>query len=346
MKTIREINVSNKRVLVRCDFNVPQDQEGNISDDFRIRQSLQTIKYLMDSGSKIILMSHLGEPGGQVVENLKLDKIKGRLSELLGIEVKGSPDCAGEQAKKESANLKPGEILLLQNLRFYKGETENDEKFAQKLSENGEIYVNDAFGVCHRAHASVSAIAKFLPSFAGLLLEKEISALDRILQNPEKPMVAVIGGKKVETKTKVIDKLSEKADFVIVSGLIKKEAQEKNIIFRFPEKIIGPESDLAALDINQNAVNLFKEKILSSKTVLWNGPFGKFEDENYKSGTLEIAKAIIQSNAFSVVGGGETVEFLSREGIISKFSHVSTGGGAMLSYLAGETLPGIAALEK
>ena len=220
--------------------------------------------------------------------------------------------------------------MLLENLRFHKEETDNNLDFAKKLSYLGDIYVNDAFGVCHRDNASITGVPQFLPHCAGLLLEKEIESLDKVMKNPEKPMVAIVGGKKVETKSKFINNISKVADFVIVSGLIAKEVEEKNIKFKFPEKIIAPAGQLDGLDINEESIKIFQEKILQAKTVLWNGPFGKFEDKKYAKGTLAIANAIIESGAFSVVGGGETVEFLNKQGMIDKFSHVSTGGGAML----------------
>ncbi|MCX6720176.1 MAG: phosphoglycerate kinase [Candidatus Staskawiczbacteria bacterium] len=345
MKTLKDVSVINKRVLVRCDFNVPLDEKGNILDDYRIQKTLTTIKYLIENKARVILMSHLGEPGGKVVEDLKMDKVAEKLAEYLGFPIEKEDDCVGPDAENESKKLEPGKLLLLENLRFHKEETENDLEFAKKLSYLGDIFVNDAFGVCHRAHASVALVPTLLPSCAGLLLEKEIESLDKILKNPEKPMVAIVGGTKVSTKSKFIDNISKTADTVIVSGLIAKEVAEKNIKFSFPEKIIAPVGQLDALDINEESIKIFQDKILSAKTVLWNGPFGKFEDEKYAKGSLAIAKAIVKSGAFSVVGGGETVEFIAKNGMIDKFSHVSTGGGAMLSYLSGDPLPGITALN-
>jgi phosphoglycerate kinase len=346
LKTLKDFNFSGKRVLVRCDFNVPLAENGNILDDFKIKETLPTIEYLISRSSKIVLMSHLGEPEGKIVPILKLDKIQERLMEYLDFSITKAPDCIGSEIEKYTFGLNPGEILLLENLRFHKEETENDENFSKELSKLGDIYINDAFGACHRAHASIMGLPKYLPSGIGFLLEKEIKNLNKILEDPKKPLVAIIGGKKVETKVKFIDKISEKADFVIISGLIKKEAQNKKIAFKYKEKIVAPFDSLSGFDIDEKTRELFKEKILAAKTILWNGPFGKTEDKKYSKGTLVIANAIIESEAFSVVGGGETVEFLNREGLISKFSHVSTGGGAMLAYLAGEQLPGLKALEK
>lgn len=344
-KTLKDINVINKRVLVRCDFNVPLDKKGNILDDFRIKQTLPTIQYLMEEQAKIILMCHLGEPDGKIVPELKVDKIAERLSHYLNFSVAKADDCIGPEIESEAKALGYGGVLLLENLRFHKEETDNDFEFAKKLSYLGEIYVNDAFGVCHRDQASVTGVPQLLPKCAGLLLKKEIDAMDKVLENPEKPMVAIVGGKKVETKAKFIDNISKVADFVIVSGLIAKEIMEKNIKFEQPQKIVVPVGKLDALDIDKESIKIFQNKIRQAKTVLWNGPFGKFEEQKYAKGSLAIAEAIIDSKAFSVVGGGETVEFLNKQGMIDKFSHVSTGGGAMLSYLAGDKLPGIEALD-
>lgn len=345
MQTIRNIDVAGKRVLVRCDFNVPLNEQGNILDDFRIQQTLPTIKYLIGRMAKVILMCHLGEPEGKVVPNLKTDKVAERLSEYLNFSVGKVDDCVGREIEDNSNNLTGGGVLMLENLRFHKEETEANTEFAKEISKLGDIYVNDAFGVCHRNNASITELPKLLPSYAGLLLEKEVITFENILNSPQKPMVAVVGGKKVETKAKFIDNISIVADYVIISGLIAQEVALKNIQFAFPDKIVQPTGDLGALDINDESIEIFKEKIAQAKTILWNGPFGRFEDVEYSKGTLAIAKAIIDSGAYSVVGGGETVEFLAKQGMIDKFSHVSTGGGAMLSYLAGENLPGLEALN-
>lgn len=346
MKTLKDFDFNNKRVLVRCDFNVPLSETGQILDDFRIKEALPTIKYLIDSNARVVIMAHLGEPEGKVVEILKLDNVAQKLSELLGMPVQKADDCVGQDVKDKVENLKSGEVLLLENLRFHIEETKNDENFAKELSLLCDIYVNEAFSVCHRAHASIVGVPKFLPSCAGLLLEKEILNLNKAMENPEHPMTAIVGGRKVETKAKFIDKISEVADFVITSGLIKKEILEKNIQLKFPEKIVAPKNNLDGKDINKETAEIFKSTILKSKTIIWNGPVGKIEDENYKKGTLQIANAIIESKAFSVVGGGETVEFIKSENLMDKFSHVSTGGGAMLAYLSGDKLPGFTALEK
>lgn len=346
MKTVRDFDFRNKRVLVRCDFNVPLDDKGNILDDFRIKKTVPTIEYLIEKGAKVILMSHLGRPEGKVAEEFRLTPVQDKLMEYLDVSVTKAPDCVGSEIEKWTKSMQPGEVLLLENLRFHKEEEENDENFSRELSRLGDIYINDAFGASHRAHASIVGITKFLPSGAGLLLEKEIMCLAKLSTNPAKPMVAVIGGKKVEDKSKAIDRISEVADFVLVSGLIKKEVDGKGLKFKYPEKIIGPVDETGGgKDVGQETVKLFRDKILKAKTVFWNGPLGKIEEEEFSKGTEELVGAIIDSQAYSVVGGGETVEFVNRLGLGEKFSHLSTGGGAMLEFLSGEELPGIKVLE-
>jgi len=349
MRSLSDFNIYNKRVLVRCDFNVPLDKKGNILNDFRIKKTLPTLDYLRENKAKIILMSHLDDPGGKVVSYLKMNKIAKRLSEYLVAPVLKADECIGPEVESLSYQLKPGETLLLENLRFYPGETAGDIEFAQKLSFLGDIYINEAFSVCHRDHASVTGIPRFLPSGVGFLLEKEIEILKKVLSRPERPMIALVGGKKVETKVQFINKILEVADLVIVNNLIASEIEEKNIALKYPQKIIKPiikGEDVKPFDLNNETIKFFCEKIRQAKTILWNGPFGKFEERCYKKGTREIAKAIIESTAFSVVGGGETIEFLSQEGLIDKFNHVSTGGGAMLSFIAGEKMPGLEAIER
>lgn len=331
MKTLKDFDFNNKKVLVRTDFNVPLSEQGEILDDFRIRETLPTIKYLISKGAQVILMSHLGSPGGKFVKELQMKPVAERLTELLGRPV--SPGL-------------PVGVELLENLRFNPGEEQNDENFARELAEKGEIYINDAFGACHRAHASIVGVPKFLPSGAGFLLEKEITSLTKVSVSPEKPLVAVIGGAKVETKVGVIDKISEKADFVLISGLIGKGVIGQKIALRHPEKIVFPVDETGGgKDVGPETVKLFKEKIAKARTIFWNGPLGKIEDEEFALGTKEIAKAIAQSQAFTVVGGGETVEFITKLGLMEKFSHVSSGGGAMLAFLSGEKLPGLEALK-
>ena len=346
IKKLEDFKVENKRVLVRCDFNVPLDEQGNILDNFRIIQTLPTINYLIKNKAKIILMSHLGDPNGEVVPTLKLDKVQEELAKHLAVPVTKAPDCIGYEVESYSYGLNPGEILLLENLRFHQGEKTNDPEFAHELFKLGDIYINDAFGVCHRAHASVVGLPMLMANKGvGLLLEKEIRTLEKIMQKPKRPMLAIVGGKKVETKANLIQNILNFSDSVIVSGLIKQEIDKTGMKFNHHDKLVGPidaiEVEGKQPDIGPKSVELFKKSIRKAKTIFWNGPFGMIEKEEYAKGTTEIAKAIAKSWSFSVVGGGETVEFLAKIGLTSKFDHVSTGGGAMLSFLSGEQLVGL-----
>ena len=351
MKTVRDFNVKGKKVLVRCDFNVPLNEKKEILDDFRIRKTIPTIEYLIKNGAKIILISHLGRPvsNESQISEYSLRPVVLKLEQLLNQGVEFLDDCVGEKVESKVEEIKPGGIVLLENLRFHKEEKENNFKFAKSLAELGDIFINDAFGVSHRVHASIVGIPKFLPSGIGFLFEKEIKSLDKIIKNPEKPLIAIIGGKKVETKAGVINKISEIADFILIGHLIQKEISEKKITIIHSLKILKPidnsNKDNNSFDIGPKTINLFKEKIKGAKTIFWSGPLGKIEEKNFQTGSREIAKAIIESGAFSVVGGGETVEFLNEIKMTEKFNHVSTGGGAMLQYLAGEELPGLKALE-
>ena len=359
LRTLKDFSFGNKRVLVRCDFNVPLDEEGNIAkktlssslssfppepkilDDFRIKQTLPTIEYLIGKGAKVILMSHLGRPEGKVVESLKLTPIQNRLMEYLDVSVTKAPDCVGEEIEKLSREMQPGEILLLENLRFHKEEEENSDSFAKKLAKLGDIYINDAFSVCHRNHASIVGILKYLPAGAGFLLEKEVKVLSQIIKEPKRPLVVIIGGSKVEDKAKVAERFSEIANFLLLGNLIA----EERIKEKKSKKIFFPTDSKKNLDIGEKTIKIFKEKIFKARTIFWAGPLGKIEEKKYQKGTREIAKAIIDSGAFSVIGGGDTVEFVNKIGLIEKFSHVSVGGGAMLAFLVGEKLPGLEALR-
>ncbi|MFA5878451.1 MAG: phosphoglycerate kinase [Candidatus Staskawiczbacteria bacterium] len=350
MKTIRDFNVKNKRVLVRCDFNVPVDEQGNILDDFKIRQTLPTIQYLQKNKARIILMSHLGEPEGQAVPSLTMDKVQERLVALLKSPVVKAPDCIGYEIDKYTYGLVPGDIFLLENLRFHKEEKENNSEFAKSLARLGDFYVNDAFGACHRPHASIVGVPQYIEGGIGLLVEKEIQNLEKLLKYPEKPMVAVIGGNKIETKAGVVNKISENADVVLVSTLIKEGIEKTGVALSHPEKIVGPVDDIIfegkKLDIGPQSVKLFCKKIKKAKTIFWNGPFGMTEKEEFANGTTKIAKAIAKKwFCFKVVGGGETIEFLTKLGLAKKFNHISTGGGAMLYFLSGEELPGLGVLK-
>ncbi len=345
MKTLTDFDVAGKRVLVRCDFNVPLDKEGGILDDSKLKDALPTLNYLREHEAKIIILTHLGEPEGQVVERLTLDVVKDALEKLLGIAIKKTDDCIGKEVTKAVEHMNAGEVLLLENVRFHKEETKNNPAFAKELASLGDLYINEAFDVCHRAHASVAGVAQFLPHGAGLALQKEVEVLRHIMQHPKRPMVAIIGGAKVATKAAFVDGFCAFADLVIVNGLIKQELISKKIPLVTPEKVFGPKENLDGLDLSPQDTERIVEQILHAKTIFWNGPFGKFEEEQYKKGTLAIANAIIKSGAFSVVGGGETIAFLHQEGMLDKFSHVSTAGGAMLEFLSGQELPGLKALE-
>lgn len=384
MKFIRDINVANKRVLVRVDFNVSLKKNGDILDDFKIRATLPTIEYLINGNAKIILISHLKDPAKG--ERFSLQPVADRLAELIGQTVKFVGDCIGEEAKQAAINLKNGEILLLENLRFYEEEKRNDAEFAAKLAALGEIFVNDAFAECHRDYTSMTAIVKLLPNYAGLLLEAEINNLTKIRDQAERPLCVIIGGAKISTKIKLVKSFLNKADDIILGGALantvlhaKGIAVGKSIIEEamvpeiqqleitdtrlhlpvdalwcrdkndFASCHCGPiglmQNSDAIYDIGFDTEKLFTSVIKAAKTIIWNGPMGLFEIEFLARGTRAVAETIAQSQAFSVVGGGETVTYLAEIGLADKFSFISTGGGAMMEFLAGEKLPGIEALE-
>ena len=387
MKSLREIDLKGKRVLVRADFNVFLDEHEKIIDDFRIKQTLPTIEYLIKQGARTILIAHLGRPQpSDAREKFSLRPVGQRLTDLLGKEVKFIEDCLGGKVAKEANGLSNGEILLLENLRFYPAEEQGDENFAKQLASLAEVYVNDAFGVCHRAHASVVAIAKFLPGYAGFLLEKEVENLTRLRDKPDYPLCVVIGGVKISTKIKLIQNFLNKADDIILGGALantvlhaKGLAVGKSIIeetmateiqkleitttkLHLPVDAIwcadknrvetchsGPvgftQKDDSILDIGPDTEKLYGRIIKAAKMIIWNGPMGLFEIESFARGTKAVAEAIIGSSAYSIAGGGETVAYLSELGLTEKFSFISTGGGAMMEFLAGEKLPGIEALE-
>ncbi len=349
LKTLQNFDVNNKRVLVRCDLNVPLSEQGNILDDFRIKAVIPTIEYLVRNNAKVILMSHLGKPCGKRESKYTLKPVAKRLEKLLNKKVKFINDCVGEKVKKKIDKMKNEEIILLENLRFHKGEKNNDSEFAQKLAKLGDIYINDAFAVCHREHASVVGIPQFLPAGIGILLERETRVLKKIIRNPEKPLIAIIGGAKVGTKCKLINKISENADFVLIGNLLRDQIKQKNLKLRFPKKIIpakdGIISNKKELDIGPKTIKIFEEKISKAKTIFWNGPLGKIEREKFTKGSLAIADAIIKSEAHSIIGGGETIAFLKQYDLINEFDYISTGGGAMLKFLSGEQLPGLQALN-
>ena len=382
INTLRNTNVSGKRVLVRVDFNVPVDKKGIITEDDRIRRAIPTIRYLLERNCRVILMSHFGRPKGSVIETLRMDGIAERLSRLLNQKVTKLDDCIGTEVMTAASRMQDGEILLLENLRFYVEEESNSEDFSKQLASLAEIYVNDAFGVSHRDHASVAGVPEYLPSCAGLLLEKEIRVLRNIMKEPQRPFVAVLGGAKVSDKIKLIEKLLDKVDMILIGGamaftLLKAEGFEvgrsrievgfvKEAKRLLSDKIVLPIDVACAedfsegarskmvflkdmgvgfgLDIGPQTVSLFKDYLSKAKTVVWNGPMGVFEFDNFADGTLEIAKHISGLKATTIIGGGDTIAASRKAGVAGKFSHVSTGGGAMLKFLEGGRFPGIDAL--
>lgn len=387
--TVRDIDVKGKRVLVRVDFNVPLDDEGKITDDTRIRAALPTIRYLLDRGAKVILASHLGRPKGQRKDEFSLAPVAMRLEELLKQSVRKLDDCVGDQVSAAVASMKNGDIVLLENLRFHQEEEANDEGFAKALAALADIYVNDAFGTAHRAHASTAGVAEFLPGVAGFLMEKEIDVMGKALSAPERPFVAILGGAKVKDKVGVISNLIEKVDSLIVGGGmaytflkakgleigksivdlekldLAKELMEKAkamgvkfllpvdvvVADRFAEdadvKVVGVSEipqDWQALDIGPKTREEFSREIAEAKTVVWNGPMGVFEMKPFAEGTRRIAQALADSEAVTIVGGGDSAAAIEEMGFADKMTHVSTGGGASLEFLEGKVLPGVAAL--
>jgi phosphoglycerate kinase len=388
MKTLRDFDIKGKKVLLRVDFNVPLDENGVVLDDFRVKKTLPTIKYLEAGNAKTILISHLGRPEGKRVQKDSLRPVALLLKNLLGKEIKFLDDCRGEKVEREVDKMRNGEIVLLENLRFYKEEEENNEKFAKELARLADIYINDAFAVSHRAHASVFGVPQILPAGAGFLLEDELKNLNKILEDPKRPLVVIIGGAKLETKIKVIERFLVLADHLLLGGkianvilagkglcsagpLAETELAAKiekfdltnpkihlpldgKIALNSPppdggyvrEGAVGTvRADESVFDIGSDTIKIFSHLVKQAGTVFWNGPVGYFEDKRFANGTLELASAIIKSGAFSLVGGGETDEFLEKEGLREKFSYVSTGGGAMLEFMSGDKLPGIEALK-
>ena len=388
--SVLDADVKGKKVLLRCDFNVPQNKEtGEISSDKRIVAALPTIKYLLDNGAAVIACSHLGKPKGEWKEKLTLAPVAKRLSELLGQEVIFAKDIIGGDAAAKAAALKGGEIMLLENLRFDIREEKNGADFAKALADMAELYVSDAFGTVHRAHASTAGVAAFLPAYAGMLVEKELSVMGKALENPARPFVAVLGGAKVSDKIGVINNLLDKADTIIIGGgmaytfvkamgyeignslleadkldyakeMIAK-AEEKGVKLLLPvDTAIGNEfkadceykvvdikempEGWMGMDIGPKTVELFSEAIKSAETVVWNGPMGVFEFDAFAVGTKAMAKALAESGAISIVGGGDSAAAVEKLGFADKMTHISTGGGASLEFLEGLELPGVACL--
>ena len=388
-KTVEDIEVKGKKVLVRCDFNVPLDN-GKITSDKRIVASLPTIKYLIDNGAKVILCSHLGRPKGEFKPEFSLAPVAVRLGELLGKEVKMAKDVVGESAQSLAAELQDGDVMLLENVRFHAEETKNDPEFSKKLAGLADIFVNDAFGSAHRAHSSTTGVADYIPAVCGYLIQKEIAFIGGALENPKRPLVAILGGAKVSDKIGVITNLLDKVDTLIVGGgmaytfmkslgysigtsiceddkveLAKdmmKKAEEKGVKFLIPvDNKVGKEYDpntenmlvdsdnipdgWMGLDIGPRTQELFSNAIAGSGTVIWNGPMGVSEWENFAAGTIAVATAVANSGAISIIGGGDSAAAVKKLGFADKMSHISTGGGASLEYLEGKELPGIVALN-
>lgn len=389
-KTIEDIDVNGKRVLARCDFNVPL-KDGEITNDKRIVAALPTIKYLMEHGAKVILCSHLGRPKGEYKPEFSLAPVAKRLSEYLGVEVKlaEDPEVVGANAKAMASELKNGEVMLLENVRYRAEETKNEENFSKELASLADVFVNDAFGTAHRAHCSTTGVASYLPAVCGYLIQKEIKFMGGALANPKRPLVAILGGAKVSDKIGVIENLIDKCDTIIVgggmaytfmryfghnigdslleadwvekAGEMMKTAEDKGVKFLIPvDNKVGKEYDenteskivssddipdgWMGLDIGPETQKLFAEAIKGAGTVIWNGPMGVSEWENFASGTISIAKAVADSGAISIIGGGDSVAAVNQAGLGDKMSHISTGGGASMEFLEGKELPGIAAL--
>lgn len=387
-QTIETVNVDHKRVFVRVDFNVPM-KDGVITDDTRIRATLPTLNYLIKHNAKIILASHLGRPKGERKPEFTLKPVAARLSELLGKPVTFAEDCVGEPAEKAAAALKDGDVLLLENLRYHKEEEKNGPDFAKALASLAEVGINDAFGVSHRAHASVEGITKYLPMAAGYLLEKEIKYVGGAVEHPEHPFAAIIGGAKVSDKIEVISNLLPKVEVLIIGGgmantfiaakgyptgsslveadkidLAKEllaKADETGTQLLLPTDFVvadafsndaahkvvpanGIEDGWMALDIGPDSRKLFAEALAPMKMIVWNGPMGVFEMDNFAAGTNAVAKAVADAKATTIVGGGDSVAAIEKSGLADKISHISTGGGASLEYLEGKALPGIVAL--
>ena len=388
-KNVEDIAVSGKKVLVRCDFNVPM-ADGVITDETRINGALPTIQYLVKENAAVILCSHMGRPKGEFNMKYSLAPVAARLSELLGQEVIMASDVIGEDAKAKAAALKPGQVMMIENVRFHKEEEKNDPTFSRELASMAEIFVNDAFGTAHRAHASTAGVADYLPAVCGYLIEKEISVMGKALSDPKRPFVAILGGAKVSDKIGVINNLIEKVDTLIIGGGmaytfframgnttgtsiceadkldlardLMAKAREKGVNFLLPvDNIIGREykadttfmriySDSIpdgwmGLDIGEKTQELYSKAIQGAGTVVWNGPMGVSEWENFASGTIAVAKAVAESGAISIIGGGDSAAAVEKLGYAEKMTHISTGGGASLEFLEGLELPGIACLQ-
>lgn len=388
-KTVKDIDLKGKKVFVRCDFNVPMDENQNITDNTRIVAAIPTIKYLLEQDCKIILASHLGRPKGEVKPEFSLAPVAKELSKLLNKEVIMAKDVIGEDATNKAENLKEGEIMLLENVRFHREETDNDPEFAKKLASMAEVYVNDAFGAAHRAHASTAGIAQYLPSVSGFLIEKELTVLGNAINNPERPFMAILGGAKVSDKIGVIDSLLDKVDTLMIGGgmaytffkaqgysvgnsLCEEEktglaleamekAKQKGVKLLLPVdtkvgKEFKPDTESKTVawtdipdgwegfDIGEKTIEMFKNELKNAKTVIWNGPVGLFEFDQFAIGTNEIAKTLADLDATTIIGGGDSGAAVAKAGLADKMTHICTGGGASLEFLEGKKLPGIECL--
>lgn len=389
-KTVKDIDIKGKKVLVRCDFNVPYDENRKITDNRRIVAALPTIKYLLENNCKVILCSHLGRPKGEVKPEFSLNIVADELSRLLGKEVKLAKDVVGEDAKALAASLQEGEVMLLENVRFEPGEEKNDEELSKAFASLAEVYVNDAFGTAHRAHSSTTGVASYLPAVSGFLIEKELNFLGTALENPERPFVAILGGKKVSDKIGVIKALLEKVDVLMIGGAmaytffksmgyevgnsiceldkldlareLMDEAKAKGVKFMLPvDTKIGKEFDAntesktvkyteipdgwEGFDIGQETIDIYSKELQNAKTVVWNGPLGLFEFDQFAIGTNSIAQTLANVDAVKIIGGGDSAAAVEKAGLAEKFTHISTGGGASLEFLEGKKLPGIEALQ-
>jgi phosphoglycerate kinase len=385
-KTVRDVAVQSKRVLLRVDFNVPL-QDGLITDDRRIRAALPTINYLLDRGAAVVAISHLGRPKGTVVDRLRLTPVAARLAELLDRPVTKLDDCIGAAVQGTVTTARPGDVILLENLRFHPEEKRNDPKFAQQLAALADLYVNDAFGAAHRAHASVVGVADYLPAVAGFLMEKELAALGGALENPARPFIAILGGAKISGKIEVIDNLLPKVERLLVGGgmantflkaqgypvgdsLVEDDALgvASETLVRGSEKVMLPTDVVVAdafdanaiskvvaadqvpvgwriMDVGPETLQRFGDVLRRARTVVWNGPMGVFEMERFAQGTFVLARLVAETDAITVIGGGDSAAAIDQSGLVDKMSHISTGGGASLEFLAGKTLPGVAVLD-
>lgn len=384
-KTVKDIDLKGKRVLMRVDFNVPMDK-GSVKDDKRIRAALPTIQYVLDQNASLVVMSHLGRPKGVGFEaEFSLRPAAEALGNLLNKPVKMAPDCIGLDVEKMAADLKPGEVLMLENVRFHKQEEKNEPEFAKKLASLGEVYVNDAFGSAHRAHASTEGVAKYMPAVSGFLMEQELEYLSRATMNPQHPYIAILGGAKISDKIAVIENLLGKCDKLIIGGgmantflaakgcnmaesLVESGSinTAKALISKFNDKILLPvdgiignktdtqtqtvsvekiPSGWSMLDIGPKTVERFSDALKGAKLVVWNGPMGMFEDTRFAEGTFAIAKLLANSGATTIIGGGDSASAVKKAGVAKQMTHVSTGGGASLEFLEGKVLPGVAALN-